>query len=68
MDKIEKVARALAAADGRDPDKPFGNWQFRRIVGKTIPIFRYDPKAANWTYYVPLAKLFVAAAEVLRDA
>ena len=65
MDTEEEVARAMAVADARDPDRPIGRWQFKRIVGKTIPLFRHDPKLPCWTYYVPLAKVFIAAAKTL---
>ena len=65
MDRVETVARAMALADERDPDQPVGRWQFKRIVGKTISIFRYDSKLACWNYYVPLAKVFIAASKAL---
>jgi hypothetical protein len=55
MDKVEKVARAMAQADSVDRDKRLDG--YRRFVGKTIPVFRYDPKLPAWNYYVPLAKL-----------
>ena len=38
MNKIEKVARAMAQADNADPDQPITG--SRRIVGQTIPVFR----------------------------
>ena len=66
MDKVEKVARAMAQADSVDPDKPLEG--YRRIVGKSIPVFRYDPKSPAWTYYVPLAKLFIGASKALDEA
>jgi hypothetical protein len=65
MTKTEKVARAMARADDVDPDQPITG--FRRIVGKTIPVFRYDPKLPAWNYYVPLAKLFIAASAAIGD-
>jgi hypothetical protein len=61
MDKLEKLARAMARADDVDPDQPMTGFRIRRIVGKTIPVYRYDPKLPAWNYYVPLAKLFLAA-------
>lgn len=61
MDRIEKAARAMAIADNRDPDQPIGRWRFKRIVGLTIPVYLYNAKAPAWTYYVPLAKMFIAA-------
>ena len=67
MDRIEKAARAMALADNRDPDQPLGRWTFKRIVSNTIPIERYDAQAPSWTYYVPLAKMFVAARDALND-
>lgn len=67
MDRVEKAARAMARADDRNPDQPFGRWKFKRIVGQTIPIYRYDPRLPCWNYYIPLAKLFVAAANVLAE-
>jgi hypothetical protein len=65
MSKIEKVARTMAQADNADPDQPITG--FRRIVGQTIPVFRYDPKLPAWNYYIPLAKLFIAAAAALGE-
>jgi hypothetical protein len=65
VDKIEKIARAMARADERDPDQPLTG--FRRIVGQTVPVFRYDPELPAWNYYVPLAKLFVGASEAFNE-
>ena len=65
VDKIEKIARAMARADERDPDQPLTG--FRRIVGQTVPVFRYDPELPAWNYYVPLARLFVGASEALNE-
>jgi hypothetical protein len=65
VDKIEKMARAMARADERDPDQPLTG--FRRIVGQTVPVFRYDPKLPVWNYYVPLARLFIGASEALNE-
>lgn len=65
MEKIEKVARAMAMADDRDPDQPIGTFETHRIVGKTIPVFQHDPKLPCWNYYVTLAKLFIAASKAL---
>jgi hypothetical protein len=65
MDKVEKVARVMAQADDVDPDKPIDG--ARRIVGKTIPVYRYDADTPAWNYYVPLAKLLVAASAVLDE-
>jgi hypothetical protein len=65
MNKIEKVARAMAQADNADPDQPITG--SRRIVGQTIPVFRYDPQLPAWNYYVPLAKLFIAASAALGE-
>ena len=62
MEKVEHVARAMAQADGRDPDQPLTG--YRRIVAETIPV-TYDAKLPAWSYYVPLAKLFIAASQVL---
>jgi hypothetical protein len=67
MDRIEKAARAMALADDRDPDQPIGRWQLKRIAGKTIVIHRYNPTLPCWNYYVPLAKLFVAAHQSLDE-
>lgn len=63
MDRLEKVARAMAQSDDVDPDQPLTG--FRRIAGKTISVFRYDPELPIWNYYVPLAKLFIAASTAL---
>lgn len=65
MNKLEKLARAMAQADDVDPDQPITD--FRRIVGKTIPVFRYDPKLPAWNYYIPLAKLFIAASAAIAE-
>jgi hypothetical protein len=65
MDKFEKIARAMALADGNDPDQPLAG--YRRIIGKTVPVFRYDPKLSAWNYYVPLTKLFIAASSTLKE-
>jgi hypothetical protein len=65
MEKIEKVARAMARADGNNPDQPLAG--YRRIVGKTVPVFRYDSKLPCWNYYVPLANLFIAASKALNS-
>jgi hypothetical protein len=63
MDRTERVARAMAQADGADSDRPLDGP--RRIVGQTVAVFRYDPELAAWNYYVPLAKLFIAASGAL---
>jgi hypothetical protein len=63
MDNVEKVARAMARADDVDPDQPLSG--FRRIVGKTLIVFRYEPDLPAWNYYIPLAKLFIAASAAL---
>ena len=65
MERIEKAARAMATADNRDPDKPFGRWSLKRIVNRTISIERYDADAPSWTYYVPLAKMIVGAQDAV---
>jgi hypothetical protein len=67
MDKLEKVARAMARADDVDPDQPITGFRTRRIVGKTIPVYRHDPKLPAWNYYVPLARLFLAASAALGE-
>ena len=67
MDKLEKIARAMAVADGADPDAPISGWQFKRIVGIGITIDKHDPKLPRWNYYVPLAKVVVAAFDVLQN-
>jgi hypothetical protein len=38
---------------------------FRRIAGKTISVARYDPDLPAWNYYIPLAKLLIAASAAL---
>ena len=65
MDRLEKVARAMAQSDGVDPDQPLEG--YHRIVGQTIPVFRYEPKLPAWNYYVPIARLFIAASAALAD-
>jgi hypothetical protein len=42
MDPAGQVSRAIVRADGNDPNQFFAN--LRRIVSKTVPVFRYDPK------------------------
>ena len=64
MEDVEQVARAMAAADGVAEDEPLEG--YHSIVGQTIPVFKYDPHSAAWTYYVPLARLFIGASEVLK--
>jgi hypothetical protein len=65
MDDVEKVARAMARADDVDPDRPLGRFGWKRIVGKMLVVRRYDPHLPAWNYYVPLAKLFIAASAAL---
>jgi len=68
VDKIEKTARAMALADDRDPDQPIKTFEPHAIVGQTLRVFRDAPDLPCWNYYVPLAKLFVAASDVLNGA
>jgi hypothetical protein len=63
MNDVEKVARAMARADDVDQDQPLRG--FRRIVGKTISVFKYDPRLPALNYYLPLAKVFIAASAAL---
>jgi hypothetical protein len=66
MSDVEKVARAMARADDVDPDQPLtGHLGYKRIVGKTLTVFRYDRNLPAWNYYIPLAKLFIAASAAL---
>jgi hypothetical protein len=36
----------MARVDGIDPDQPLAG--YRRIVGETIPVFRYDLALSAW--------------------
>lgn len=44
MSEVEKVARAMARVDDVDPDRPLKG--FRRIVGKSMIVNKYDPHLA----------------------
>jgi hypothetical protein len=65
MNDVEKVARAMARADDVDPDQPLGQWSMKRIVGKGMVINKYDRNLPAWNYYIPLAKVFIAASAAL---
>ena len=77
MEKVEKVTRALAQADGNIPDAPLTG--YKRIVGQTIPIFKYDTalpllalgrrggiSGAGWFDLARLDRLRAVLAEDLR--
>lgn len=63
MNDVEKVARAMAQIDDVDPDHPLKGT--RRIVGKSMIVNKYDPQLPAWNYYIPLAKVFIAASAAL---
>ncbi len=65
MASLETLARAMAQADDVDPDQPLKG--FRRIIGKTLQVFRYDPRRPAWTYYVPMAKVLMAASKAMEE-
>jgi hypothetical protein len=60
MNDVEKMARAMAQIDDVDPDHPLKGT--RRIVGI---VNKYDPQLPAWNYYIPLAKVFIAASAAL---
>jgi hypothetical protein len=63
MNDVEKMARAMARADDVDPDQPLKG--MRRIVGRSMIVEKYDRHLPAWNYYVPLAKVFIAASATL---
>jgi hypothetical protein len=68
MDKIEIVARAMAAADGYDPDKQVsgGSDSFitRSIERTGYDMIEYGPR---WMAYKRQANLFIAGFEALKE-
>jgi hypothetical protein len=65
MEKLEKVARAMAQADGIDPDQPITG--FHRTVEKLFLYFAMIKISPRGTTMSPSRKSFIAASASLNE-
>ena len=63
-DRIGRVARAICAADGQDPDEVIHLGV--EEVGDGPETYRRDVLVPPWTSYDGVARRFIAAARALR--
>ncbi|MCW3101530.1 MAG: hypothetical protein JWL77_7148 [Chthonomonadaceae bacterium] len=71
MDKIERVARAICAARGNNPDLDSGRGPMKAVERRTsahstFVEFGPEPRP-NWREHETEAKVFIAAHEALAD-
>ncbi|RAK66365.1 hypothetical protein [Phenylobacterium kunshanense] len=64
MDKIERVARAICAARGKNPDGDSGTGALRTVRRGNLVTQDRDP-IPNWRLSETDAKVFIAAQEAL---
>lgn len=69
MDKLERVARAICRAKGKDPDVDSGNGRLIAVTKRTssfstVSSQEREPQS-NWTLFMDEARVFVAAHDAL---
>jgi hypothetical protein len=71
MEKIERVARAICQAYGKDPDMDSGRGKLRTVVKQTSAMSKMiteeQESRPNWCEFELEARAFMAAHEALSD-
>jgi hypothetical protein len=65
-DRIERVARALCQADGRDPERSIETGQWETVVARGLQT-RRPVTLRGWKVYEKDARLFLAAFDAAQD-
>ena len=65
-DRIERVARALCQADGRDPDRSIETGQWETVVSGGLQT-RRPVTLRGWKVYEKNARQFLAALDAAQD-
>ena len=66
-DRIERVARALCQADGRDPDRAIETGQWETVVSGGLQT-RRPVTLRGWKVYEKNARQFLAALDAAQDS